>query len=168
MHPGLFLVLILLSIGVEAQFLPDNKSLNAQSLERWMKSAVEMGSVIELIDSMHTSDEDLKQFDDLTATEQDQKIQAFLIQTQQLNLAHQTATKYGWKSPGEFRRFSTKLGNAIAAYFSKNDQQGLTLDQIKQLQEKMDPAILAVPESDIEFVRLHEKELQKYIQGYGK
>jgi len=162
---GLFM---LFSFGVQAQFLPDNKTLNAQSLDRWMKSAAEMALVIELIDSMHVTDEALQQFDELTAEEQDQKIQQFLLQKQQLDLANNTAKKYGWKSPGEFRRFSTKLGNAIAAFFSKKDQEGLTADQIKQLQEKMDPVILAVPESDIQFVQQHEKQLQKYIQGYGR
>jgi hypothetical protein len=164
----IFLFLICFSINTQAQFLPDNKTLNTQSLERWMKSASEMAVIVELIDSMHTSDEDLKQFDELTVVEQDQKIQLFLTQKDQWTIAEQIAKKHGWKSPGEFRRFSTKLGNAIAAYFSKKDQEGLTPDQIKQLQEKMDPVILAVPDADIEFVQKNEKQLQKYIQGYGK
>lgn len=164
----IFLFLICFSINTQAQFLPDNKTLNAQSLERWMKSASEMAAVVEVIDSMHTTDEELKKFDELTVVEQDQKIQVFLTQKNQWIAAEQIAKKNGWKSPGEFRRFSTKLGNAIAAYFSKKDQEGLTADQIKQLQEKMDPAVLAVPEADIEFVQKNEKQLQKYIQGYGK
>ncbi len=149
----IFLFLICFSINTQAQFLPDNKTLNTQSLERWMKSDREMAAIVELIDSMHTSDEDLKQFDELTVVEQDQKIQIFLTQKKQWTTAEQIAKKHGWKSPGEFRRFSTKLGNAIAAYFSKKDQEGLTPDQIKQIQGKMDPVILAVPDADIEFVQ---------------
>ncbi len=164
----IFLYLFCFSGATEAQFLPDNKTLNSQSLERWMKSNVEMAPIIELIDSVHVTDQDLKQFDELSAEDQDKKIQQFLMKKQQWDLADQTARRYGWKSPGEFRRWSTKLGNAIAAYFSKKDQQGLTADQIKQLQEKMDPVILAVPETDIQFVQQHEKQLQRYIQGYGK
>jgi hypothetical protein len=157
-----------ISVSASAQFLPDNKTLNAQSLERWMQSAAAMSPVVELIDSMHTTDEEIKQFDALPAAEQDQKIQQFLSQKQQADVANQIAKQYGWKSPGEFRRWSTRLGNAIAAYFSKKDMQGLTADQIKQLQAKMDAAILAVPESDIDFVQQHEKQLQRYIQSYGK
>jgi hypothetical protein len=168
MQRFIFIFLICLSLNTQAQFLPDNKTLNAQSLDRWMKSAGEMAAVVEVIDSMHATDEDLKQFDDLTVVEQDQKIQVFLTQKNQWTTAEQIAKKHGWKSPGEFRRFSTKLGNAIAAYFSKKDQEGLTADQIKQLQEKMDPAVLAVPETDIEFVQKNEKQLQRFIQGYGK
>jgi hypothetical protein len=166
MRSLIFFGLFCLAFTTEAQRLPDNKTLNSQSLERWMKSNVEMAPIIELIDSIHVTDQDLKQFDELSAEDQDQKIQQLLLQKQQLDLANQIARKYGWKSPGEFRRWSTKLGNAIAAYFSKKDQQGLTADQIKQLQEKMDPVILAVPETDIQFVQQHEKQLQRYIQGY--
>lgn len=162
------LILLLISVSASAQFLPDNKTLNSQSLERWMQSAVAMSPVVDLIDSMHTTDEQIKQFDALTAAEQDQKIQQFLLQKQQADIANQMAKKYGWKSPGEFRRWSTRLGNAIAAYFSMKDMQGLTQDQIKQLQAKMDAAILAVPETDIQFVQQHEKQLQSYIQSYGK
>lgn len=161
-------ILLLISVSANAQFLPDNKTLNSQSLGRWMQSAAAMSPVVDLIDSMHTTDEQIKQFDALPAEEQDQKIQQFLSQKQQADIANKMAKKYGWKSPGEFRRWSTKLGNAIAAYFSMKDMQGLTADQIKQLQAKMDAAILAVPETDIRFVQQHEKQLQSYIQSYGK
>jgi hypothetical protein len=161
-------ILLLISFSASAQFLPDNKTLNSQSLERWMQSAAAMSPVVELIDSMHLTDDAIKQFDALPAVEQDQKIQQFLSQKQQADVANQIAKQYGWKSPGEFRRWSTRLGNAIAAYFSKKDMQGLTAEQIKQLREKMDAAILAVPESDIDFVQQHEKQLQRYIQSYGK
>ncbi len=166
----LWLIFILISwnFSAYAQFLPDNKTLNHQSLNRWMQSAAEMAFAVELIDSMHVTEEELIKFDALSATEQDQKIQEFLLRNRQWHIANTTAKKFGWQSPGEFRRFSTKLGNAIAAYFSKKDQEGLTPDQIKQLHQKTDPAILAVPETDIQFVQQHEKELQRYIQRYGK
>ncbi len=39
--------------------------------------------------------------------------------------------------------------------------------QEKQLKEKADPAVLAVPKSDIDFIKKNEKALQKYIQAYG-
>lgn len=161
-------ILLLISVSSNAQFLPDNTTLNSQSLKRWMQSAAAMSPVVNVIDSMHTTDEAIKQFDALPAAEQDQKIQQFLLQKQQADIANQIASKYGWKSPGEFRRWSTRLGNAIAAYFSMKDMQGLTPDQIKQLREKMDATILSVPESDISFVQQHEKQLQHYIQNYSK
>ena len=155
------------SVSVNAQFLPDNRSLNVQSVERWMKSAPALSPVVESIDSMFATDEAIKVFDELPAAEQDQKIQAFLTERQEWNQALALARQYGWQSPGEFRRLGTRLGNAIAAYFVKKDQQGLNEEQIKQLNEKTDPAILAVPASDIEFVERNEKQLQRYIQGYA-
>jgi phosphoribulokinase len=168
MWRSFFLFLMFLSLNAQAQFLPDNKTLNSLSLERWMKSAADMAPVVESIDAMHSSDQELQKFDELSAIEQDTKIHDFLAQKNQWSTAEQIAKQYGWKSPGEFRRFSTKLGNAIAAYFSKKDQEGLTADQIKQVREKMDPAVLAVPESDIVFVQQHEKQLQGFIQAYAR
>jgi len=155
-------------ISSYAQFLPDNKSLNTQSVDRWMKSAEAMAPVAELMDSMLSSDEEIIKFDQLSALEQDQEIQQFLTEQNQWDFANALAKKWGWKSPGEFRRLSTKLGNAIAAYFSKKDMEGLNEDQINQLKAKLDPVILAVPESDVVFVQQHEKQLQAYIQAYGK
>ena len=64
-------------------------------------------------------------------------------------------------------RLSSKLGNAIAAYFLFGDLDKLTEEQAKQLKEKADPAILAVPRSDIEFIKRNEKSLQQYIKAYG-
>lgn len=163
-----FLLLCVISVSTQAQFLPDNKNLNTQSVERWMKSAEAMGPVVESIDSMFTTDEAFKQFDELSAAEQDQKIQEFLFKQNQWDQTMEIARQYGWKSPGEFRRLGTRLGNAIAAYFVKKDQQGLNPEQLKQLREKTDPVVLAVPESDIEFVQRNEKRLQQFIQTYGK
>lgn len=163
----LVILCMIFSVSVNAQFLPDNKSLNVQSVERWMKSAQALSPVVESIDSMFTTDEALKAFDDLPALEQDQKIQQFLAGRQEWDQALALARQYGWQSPGEFRRLGTRLGNAIAAYFVKKDKQGLNQEQIKQLDEKTDPVILAVPASDIEFVERNEKQLQRYIQGYA-
>ena len=155
------------SVSVNAQFLPDNKNLNVQSVVRWMKSAPALSPVVESIDSMFATDEAIKVFDELPAAEQDQKIQAFLTERQEWNQALALARQYGWQSPGEFRRLGTRLGNAIAAYFVKKDQQGLNEEQIQQLNEKTDPTILAVPAADVEFVERNEKQLQRYIQGYA-
>ncbi len=155
------------SVTAQAQFLPDNKNLNVQSVERWMKSAQALSPVVESIDSMFATDDAIKAFDELPAAEQDKQIQQFLSERQEWNQALALARQYGWQSPGEFRRLGTRLGNAIAAYFVKKDQQGLNEEQIKQLNEKTDPAILAVPASDIEFVERNEKQLQRYIQGYA-
>lgn len=163
-----FFILCALNFPVQAQFLPDNKNLNTQSIERWMKSAEAMAPAIEVIDSMFTTDETLRQFDELSAVEQDKKIHDFLLKQNQWDQAMEIARQYGWKSPGEFRRLGTRLGNAIAAYFVKKDQQGLNPEQLKQLRDKTDPVVLAVPESDIEFVQRNEKQLQQFIQAYGK
>ncbi|HSX50943.1 MAG TPA: hypothetical protein VLF09_08310, partial [Cellvibrio sp.] len=81
--------------------------------------------------------------------------------------ANQIAQKHGWKSVGEYMRLSTKLGNAIAAYFLFADLGKVTQEQEQQLKEKADPAVLAVPKSDIEFIKRNEKALQQYIQAYG-
>jgi hypothetical protein len=43
----------------------------------------------------------------------------------------------------------------------------VTEEQQKQLKEKADPAVLAVPKSDMDFIKRNEKALQKYIQAYG-
>lgn len=158
----------LVSFSTQAQFLPDNKNLNPESVARWMKSAEAIGPIVESIDSMFTTDEAFKQFDELPAVEQDKKIQEFLLKQNQWHQAMKIAQQYGWKSPGEFRRLGTRLGNAIAAYFVKKDLQGLNPEQVKQLQSKTDPAVLAVPESDIQFVQRNEKQLQQFIQAYGK
>ena len=47
------------------------------------------------------------------------------------------------------------------------DTQKMTEEQAQQLKGKADPAVLAVPRSDIEFVKRNEKTLQHYIQAYG-
>ena len=163
-----FLFLCAISFSTQAQFLPDNKNLNTQSVERWMKSAEAMGPVVESIDSMFTTDEAFKQFDELSIVEQDKQIQEFLTKQNQWDQAMQLANQYGWKSPGEFRRLGSRLGNAIAAYFVRKNQQGLNPEQIKQLHEKTDPTVLAVPEGDIQFVQRNEKQLQQFIQAYRR
>ena len=82
-------------------------------------------------------------------------------------MANHIIQKHGWKSVGEYMRLSTRLGNAIAAYFLLGDLGEVTEEQARQLKEKADPAVLAVPRSDIEFIKRNEKTLQQYIQAYG-
>lgn len=150
-----------------AQLLPDNSTLNSQSIERWMQSNRAMAPLMQLLDEMNATADALKAFDELTPIEQDKKIEAFLAEKNMLASAHRIATTQGWKSVGEYMRLSTRLGNAIAAYFLAQDLQQLPEEQAKALREKADPAILAVPESDIGFIKVHEKTLQQYIQAYA-
>lgn len=159
--------LLMCSLTVNAQFLPDNKNLNAQSVTRWMQSNRDMAPLVQIVDSTHESDAALKQFDALPAAEQDQQINQLLARSNLLDHANSVVQKHGWKSVGEYMRLSTKLGNAIAAYFLFADLGAVTEEQAQQLKEKADPAVLAVPKSDIEFIKRNEKPLQQYIQAYG-
>lgn len=159
--------LLVCSFSANAQFLPDNKNLNAQSVTRWMQSNRDMAPLVQIVDSTHESDAALKQFDALPAAEQDQQINQLLASNNLLDQANSVVQKHGWKSVGEYMRLSTKLGNAIAAYFLFADLGAVTEEQAQQLKEKADPAVLAVPKSDIEFIKRNEKPLQQYIQAYG-
>ena len=150
-----------------AQLLPDNKTLNAQSVQRWMQTNREMAPVVQVIDTMNATEAALKAFESMSPVEQDQKINEVLNANNLLENANQVTQKYGWKSVGEYMRLSTRLGNAIAAYFLLGDLGKVTEEQQKQLKEKADPAVLAVPKSDMDFIKRNEKALQKYIQAYG-
>ncbi len=103
----------------------------------------------------------------MAPSEQDKKIAALLQAKHLQTSVDQVLQKHGWKSVGEYMRLSTRLGNAIAAYFLFGDLGKVTEEQAKQLKEKADPAVLAVPPSDIEFIKRNEKALQQYIQAYG-
>lgn len=156
-----------LSLAASAQLLPDNINLNAQSVQRWMETNRDIAPIMQAIDSMNTTDAEIKTFDALPSIEQDKKIDALLKSKNLKVTADQIIQKYGWKTVGEYMRLSTKLGNAIAAYFLFGDLGRVTEEQAQQLKGKADPAVLAVPNSDIEFIKRNEKALQQYIQAYG-
>lgn len=160
-------LLCIYCVSANAQLLPDNKNLNAQSVSRWMQTNRDIAPIVQVVDSMNATDAALKAFEALPPAEQDQKINILLKASNLLESANQITQKYGWKSVGEYMRLSTKLGNAIAAYFLFGDLGKVTEEQAQQLKEKADPAVLAVPKSDIEFIKKNEKALQKYIQAYG-
>ena len=157
-----------LSVNSYAQLLPDNTSLNVQSVQRWMDSNRDFTSVIQALDAMHTSEDDLKKFDALPASEQDQKIAVFLQQNKLVESTTAIAARHGWKSAGEYMRLSTKLGNAIAAYFFTQEIANLSETQKKSLRAKTDAAVLNAPQEDIAFVKSHETLLKTYIQAYSK
>jgi hypothetical protein len=161
------LMLLLCCTSVSAQLLPDNKTLNVQSVQRWMQTNRDIAPVVQVVDAMNATEAALKAFESLPPAEQDQKINELLKAQNLLESANQITQRYGWKSVGEYMRLSTKLGNAIAAYFLFGDLGRVTEEQEKQLKEKADPAVLAVPKSDIEFIKKNEKALQKYIKAYG-
>jgi len=160
-------MLYICCVSANAQLLPDNKSLNTQSVARWMQTNRDMAPMVQVVDAMNATDAALKAFEALPSAEQDQKINLLLKSNNLLENANQITQKYGWKSVGEYMRLSTKLGNAIAAYFLFGDLGKVTEEQEKQLKEKADPAVLAVPRRDIDFIKKNEKALQKYIQAYG-
>jgi len=155
------------SVPVNAQLLPNNTNLNAQSVQRWMQTNRDIAPIVQVVDSVNTTEEEIKAFEALPALAQDQKITAILKANNLEDAANKVIHKHGWKSVGEYMRLSSKLGNAIAAYFLFGDLGKLTEEQAKQLKEKADPAILAVPRSDIEFIKRNEKSLQQYIKAYG-
>ncbi|MES2672646.1 MAG: hypothetical protein V4660_00330 [Pseudomonadota bacterium] len=151
----------------EAQLLPDNSTLNVQSVQRWMDSNRDFKIVIETVDTMFKTEEQLSTFDLLPPAEQDEKINRFLQQQKMFEAAKVITYQRGWKSVGEYRRLSTKLGNAIAAGFLASKMNHLTADEKKTLREKSDPAVVAVPPADIAFVKTNEKLLKQYIQAYA-
>lgn len=162
-----WVLMLMLSVSANGQLLPDNKSLNAQSVQRWMQTNRDIEPFIRVVDAMHVTDTDLKSFDALAPVEQDKKINDLLKSKNLLHRANQVTQKHGWISVGEYMRLGAKLGNAIAAYFLFGDLGAVTEEQAQQLKEKSDPAVLAVPKSDIDFVKKNEKALQKYIKAYS-
>lgn len=161
-------VFLLFSVCSFAQFLPNNTALNVQSVQRWMDSNRDFASLMQALDEMHKTEEDLKRFDALPATAQDQKITAFLQQKKLVESTNSLIGRHGWKSVGEYMRLSTKLGNAIAAYFFTQEIAKVSDSYKKALRDKTDPAVLAVPQEDITFVKNNEKLLKDYIQAYAK
>lgn len=163
-----FLIYVLLSGHLAvAQMLPNNNSLNAQSVQRWMQTNRDIAPIMQVVDGMNATDADIKAFEALPASEQDKKIDKVLKTNNLQDMANHITRKHGWKSVGEYMRLSTRLGNAIAAYFLFANLGKVTEEQAKQLKEKADPAVLAVPRSDIEFIKRNEKALQEYIQAYS-
>jgi len=164
-----FALLLLISSAFSyAQLLPDNTTLNVQSVQRWMDSNRDFAGVVQALDAMHKSDEELKKFDAMPASEQDQKITDFLQKNNLLQSANSISVRHGWKSAGEYMRLSTKLGNAIAAYFFTQEIANLNEVQKKSLRAKTDAAVLNAPQEDIAFVKSHETLLKTYIQAYSK
>lgn len=159
--------MLCICISANAQLLPDNNNLNTQSVARWMHTNRDIAPIIQAIESIHTTDAAVKAFEALAPAAQDQKIIEVLTSNNLLAAANHITQQHGWKSVGEYMRFSTKLGNAIAAYFLLGDLGKMTREQQQQLKEKADPAILAVPTSDIDFIKRNERTLQKYIQAYA-
>lgn len=164
----LMLALVFFSSMSFAQFLPNNSTLSVQSVQRWMDSNRDFTSVIQALDEMHKTEDDLKKFDALPAAEQDQKITVFLQQKKLLESSNAIANRHGWKSVGEYMRLSTRLGNAIAAYFFTEETAKLPAEHKQALRAKTDPAILTAPQEDIAFVKNNEKLLKEYIQAYAK
>ncbi len=151
----------------QAQLLPNNSTLNVQSVQRWMDSNRDFTTIIQTVDTMFKTEEELAAFDLLPAAEQDQKINTFLQKKNMLEAAKAITFQRGWKSVGEYRRLSTKLGNAIAASFLAGKMSHLTTEEKKTLREKSDPAVIAVSPTDIAFVKANEKLLKHYIQAYA-
>jgi hypothetical protein len=170
MYSSKLLAIILLLLGnlAQAQFLPNNAALNVQSVQRWMASNRDFKGVLEILDPMHSTETDLKKFEALSPPDQDKKINDFLREKKTLETATSIAVQHGWKSVGEYMRLSTKLGNAIAAYFLVEETKNLTATQKKQVHEKTDASVLAVPTEDIAFVNKNEKLLKSYIQAYAQ
>ena len=163
------LALLLFSCSTSyAQLLPDNTSLNVQSIQRWMNSNRDFVGVVQVLEPMHKSEEDLKKFETLPAAEQDARIAAFLQKNNLTGVTQAVVMHHGWKSVGEYLRLSTRLGNAIAAYFFSQQIAKLTEDQKKALRAKTDAAVLNAPAEDIAFVQSHETLLKSYIQAYAQ
>ena len=162
------LFMLFLVCDAKAQFLPDNINLNEQSVKRWMTSNRDFANVVQVLEPMYKSEDDLKRFEGLPAVEQDAKIASFLQKNNLNGVVQPIVLKHGWKSVGEYLRLSTKLGNAIAAYFFSQQVERLTPDQQKALRAKTDAAVLNAPKADVDFVKSHENLLKAYIQAYAQ
>ncbi len=160
-------LVLFMAVTAQAQLLPNNKTLNVQSVTRWMQSNRDLAPVMQVLDAMNPTADAMNHFDALTPEQQDAQIDAYLTEKNLLPMAQHLAKQHGWKSLGEYMRLSTRLGNAIAAYFSFGQLQNPTADELKAIREKADPAILAVPASDIAFVKANEPLLRAYIQAYA-
>lgn len=163
-----FLLVVFFCGTAHAQLLLNNTTLNVQSVQRWMESNRDLSTVVQSLDGMYASDEDIKAFDRLPVAEQDKQISDFLQQKNMLDAANGIAARHGWKSVGEYMRLSTKLGNAIAAYFLVDSMKNLNTEQKKAMREKADPAVLDVPASDINFVKANENLLKQYMLAYSQ
>ncbi len=162
----MFFVLLLCS-STYAQFLPDNTSLNVQSVQRWMDSNRDFAKIVQVLEPMHKSEDDLKKFEALSPNEQDAQIAAFLQKNNLTSVTQGAVARHGWKSIGEYMRLSTKLGNAIAAYFFALETAKLNDNQKKTLRAKTDAAVLNAPPEDVAFVKTHETLLKTYMQAYS-
>ncbi len=156
------------SCAAQAQFLPDNTSLNMESVKRWMGSNRDFANVVQVLEPMNKTEEDLKKFEALPASEQDAKIAAFLQKNNLISTVQPIVSRHGWKSVGEYMRLSTRLGNAIAAYFFAQKLANLTEEQKKALRAKTDSAVLNAPAGDVAFVKGNEVLLKSYIQAYAQ
>jgi hypothetical protein len=155
------------SLALHAQLLPNNKTLNGQSVARWMQSNRAMAELVSVLDAMNATPEAAAAFDALPALEQDQRINSFLQEHELLAKAQEFSRYYGWQSVGEYMRLGSRLGNAIAAYFLQSDLKNLPEEAAKAMREKADPAVLAVPATEIAFVKANEQTLQQYIKAYA-
>lgn len=164
------LVFVFVSLCTQAQLLAVTPSttLNEQLLTRWMKTNVEIRSYAAVINEMFPTENEAKAFDQLNAQDQDRLVNQYLQKKGLFEPLNTNIKKLGWTGVADYMRASSRIGNAIAAYFFQDKIKRLTEEQKKAVREKEDPAVLAVNANDIEFIRTHEKILQQHISQYSK
>lgn len=150
-----------------AQLLAPSQELTESNLDRWMRSGVEMATLAGAVEELFATDEAFSAFEKLTHNEQDRQIDAFLAEKGLSKQADHMIKALGWKSVGDYMRFSARLGNAIAAYFIRSDLGNPTREELNALDGKVDPVILAVSEKDVAFIQAHQQRLQAYIHSYS-
>lgn len=158
--------LFVFSVGVSAQSLLI-KPLDSDTLNRWMQTTQSIKPYATLLDAMHATEAEALAFEALSAPQQDKQVNAFLKQKQLDITLNALVTAQGWKSVGDYMRISSKIGNAIAAYFQEGMLARLPPEQAIILRENTDPAIKAVPDADLAFVRDNIASIETFMRSYS-
>lgn len=164
-------VSLFFSVYAQAQFLPANtvaaKPLTKEVLMRWINTNKAIHEYQTLIDEMLPTDAEAAAFDKLSSIEQDRIVNNYLQRKGMFEPLNGNMVKMGWTGVADYMRFSTQIGNAIAADLQAERIAAMTPEQAKAIMDKTDPAVKAVPKADLEFIRANKKLISQHIQSYA-
>lgn len=166
------LVLILcVSTFAHAQFLPANKTkplpLTQSVLARWFETNTTIRDYQHAIDEMLPTDAEATAFDKLSIVEQDNIVNNYLQRKGLFEPLNTNIKKLGWTGVADYMRVSSQIGNAIAADLQATRIAQLTPEQARAVLDKTDPAVKAVSNEDLAFVRANMAAIRQHIQGYS-
>lgn len=161
------LVMCLICVCATAQPLRV-RMLDNDTLNRWMITTTELKPYSELLESINATEEEAIAFEAMSPAKQDQKITDYLKSKDAYDVMTQLVKKHGWYNIGEYVRKSTQIGNAIARYLQEDIMAGLPPEEAQAMREKSDPAVAAVTDADLEFVRKNISTLQTFMKLYSQ